>query len=136
MLYLTKMLFEKLRDPEAVPGLASTIDFRPSAGDPPYRSPWTAATVQIVRWVTFVRLRRTPIDAVRLWLAEYAGSLDTLRSYRKEAVRLLVWATRGMGKPLFSLNREDLLAYEAFLGQPSVEWIEPMLPRQGGARQG
>ena len=28
MLYLTKMLFEKLRDPEAVPGLASTIDFR------------------------------------------------------------------------------------------------------------
>ncbi|MHB9102700.1 MAG: tyrosine-type recombinase/integrase [Sulfuricella sp.] len=77
----------------------------------------------------------TDLDAVRLWLAEYAGSPHTLRSYRKEAVRLLVWAAQGLGKPLSSLNREDLLAYEAFLGQPSAEWTNPMLPRRGGGRR-
>ena len=33
----------------------------------------------------------TDVDAVRLWLAEYAGSPHTLRNYRKEAVRLLIW---------------------------------------------
>jgi Triosephosphate isomerase len=44
----------------------------------------------------------TDLEAVRLWLAAYAGSLHTLRSYCKEAVRLLVGATRGLGKPLSS----------------------------------
>ncbi len=32
----------------------------------------------------------TDIDAVRAWLAEYAGSPHTLRAYRKEAERLLL----------------------------------------------
>ncbi|KAG0162363.1 hypothetical protein DFQ30_002230 [Apophysomyces sp. BC1015] len=32
----------------------------------------------------------TDLDAVRLWLAEYVHSPHTLRSYRKEAVRLLI----------------------------------------------
>lgn len=50
----------------------------------------------------------TDVDALRLWLAEYAGLPHTLRNYRKEAVRLIVWATR-LGKALSSLNREDLL---------------------------
>ena len=77
----------------------------------------------------------TDVEAIRLWLAEYAGSPHTLRSYRKEAVRLLVWATQGLGKPLSSLNREDLLAYEMFLARPSVEWIDPDLPRRGGGRR-
>jgi len=77
----------------------------------------------------------TDVDAVRLWLAEYAGSPHTLRSYRKESVRLLLWATQGLGKPLSSLNREDLLAYEAFLAHPSAEWIDPALPRRGGGRR-
>ena len=52
------------------------------------------------------------VEAVRLWLAEYAGSPHTLRSYRREAVRLLLWATRARGKPLSSLTREDFLLYE------------------------
>lgn len=77
----------------------------------------------------------TDVDAIRVWLAEYANSPHTLRSYRKEAVRLLIWATRGLGKPLSSLKREDLLAYEAFLGNPSVEWADPTLPRRGGSRR-
>jgi hypothetical protein len=66
----------------------------------------------------------TDVEAVRLWLAEYAGSPHTLRNYRKEAVRLLVWATQGLGKALSSLNREDLLVYESFLAHPSGDWID------------
>jgi integrase len=75
------------------------------------------------------------MDAVRLWLAEYADSPHTLRNYRKEAVRLLIWTTRVLGKPLSSLNREDLLVYEAFLANPSMEWADPALPRRGGGRR-
>ncbi len=77
----------------------------------------------------------TDVEAVGLWLAEYAGSPHTLRSYRKEAVRLLIWATRVLGKPLSSLTREDFLAYEVFLANPSVEWVDPALPRRGGGRR-
>lgn len=48
----------------------------------------------------------------------------TLRSYRKEAVRLLLWAAQTLGKPLSSLTRlwrEDFLLYERFLGQPDPD---------------
>lgn len=77
----------------------------------------------------------TDLEAVRLWLAEYASSPHTLRSYRKEVVRLLVWATRTLGKPLSSLTREDFLLYERFLAAPTADWIDPARPRRGGARR-
>ena len=77
----------------------------------------------------------TDVKAIRLWLAEYVNSPHTLRSYRKEAVRLLFWATQAIGKPLSSLNREDLLAYEAFLANPSAEWIDTSMPRRGSKRR-
>ncbi|MCC8397582.1 tyrosine-type recombinase/integrase [Paraburkholderia sp. MMS20-SJTR3] len=75
------------------------------------------------------------VEAVRLWLAEYAGSPHTLRSYRKEAVRLLLWATQTLGKPLSSLTREDFLLYEQFLAAPIGDWADPARPRRGGARR-
>ena len=77
----------------------------------------------------------TDVEAIRLWLSEYANSPHTLRNYCKEAVRLLFWATQVQNKALSSLNREDLLAYEAFLIQPSADWIAPALPRRGGGRR-
>ncbi|KWK74242.1 integrase [Burkholderia ubonensis] len=77
----------------------------------------------------------TDIEAVRLWLAEYAGSPHTLRNYRKEAVRLLIWATRALDKPLSSLTREDFLLYERFLAAPTADWADPALPRRGGTRR-
>jgi len=77
----------------------------------------------------------TDVEAIRLWLAEYASSPHTLRNYRKEALRLLVWARQGLGKPLSSLNREDLLVYEDFLSNPSGDWVDPTLPRRGGGRR-
>jgi integrase/recombinase XerC len=78
---------------------------------------------------------QTDLDAVRLWLAEHADSPHTLRCYRKEAARLLLWAARVPGKPLSGLTREDLLAYEAFLASPTLEWLEPGLPRRGPGRR-
>ena len=75
------------------------------------------------------------VEAARLWLAEYAGSPHTLRSYRKEAVRLLLWATRSLGKPLSSLTREDFLLYERFLAAPTGDWTDPGRPRRGTARR-
>lgn len=77
----------------------------------------------------------TDIEAIRAWLAEYSGSPHTLRAYRKEAERLLVWATRVAGKPMSSLSREDLLTFEAFLAAPGEEWIDTKLPRRGGGRR-
>src|SRR5579862_7186512 len=67
------------------------------------------------------------LAAIGLWLAEFAHSPHTLRSYRKEAVRLVLWATRVRGKAVSSLTREDVLAYEAFLANPTFEAMEAML---------
>jgi integrase/recombinase XerC len=50
------------------------------------------------------------VEAVRLWLAEYAGSPHTLRSYRKEAVRLLLWATRALGQAALEPDARGLPA--------------------------
>lgn len=77
----------------------------------------------------------TDIEALGLWLAEYAGSPHTLRAYRKEVVRLLAWSTQELGKPVSSLTREDLLVYERFLGNPSAAWTDQDLPRRGAARR-
>ncbi len=77
----------------------------------------------------------TDIDAIRAWLTEYSGSPHTLRAYRKEAERLHIWATRVARKPISSLSREDLLAFEAFLAAPGEEWIDSKLPRRGGGRR-
>jgi integrase/recombinase XerC len=78
---------------------------------------------------------RNDIEAVQLWLAEYLGSPHTLRSYRKEAVRLMLWATRTLHKPLSSLTREDFVLYEQFLAAPSVDWADPARPRRGRERR-
>jgi len=58
------------------------------------------------------------LAAIAVWLAEFAHSPHTFRSYRKEAIRLLCWATRVRHKAVSSLTREDVLAYEAFLATP------------------
>ena len=71
------------------------------------------------------------LEAVQAWLAEFHDSPQTLRAYRKEAERLLLWALLERGKPLSSLTREDCLLYEAFLAdpQPHERWCGPKAPR-------
>lgn len=58
-------------------------------------------------------------EAILTWLDD-AGkkSSATRRSYEKEALRLLLWAVIEHGKPLSSLNIEDLNSYEKFLKEP------------------
>lgn len=65
------------------------------------------------------------IQAIKAWLARFAGSPNTFSSYRKEAERLLLWATVTARKPVSSLTHEDLLAYQHFLHdpQPAAQWI-------------
>lgn len=75
------------------------------------------------------------IAAIGLWLAEYIDSPHTLRSYRKEAERLLAWATQVRGKAVSSLTREDVLAYEAFLANPPTAWCDDALGRRGDHRR-
>jgi len=75
------------------------------------------------------------VAAIGLWLAEYHGSPHTFRSYRKEAERLLLWATQLRGKAVSSLTREDVLAYEAFLAGPLPTWCNESLARRGDHRR-
>ncbi len=70
-------------------------------------------------------------QAVRLWLAEYRDSPQTLKSYRREAERLLLWLA-SQGKGLCDMNREALRQFEAFLEdpQPRAAWVGPSKPRE------
>ena len=67
------------------------------------------------------------IDAIKAWLARFIDTRTTFDSYRKEAERLLLWATVELGKPLSSLVHEDWLRYRRFLQdpQPAERWISP-----------
>ncbi|WP_158773791.1 tyrosine-type recombinase/integrase [Cobetia sp. L2A1] len=79
---------------------------------------------------------RTDIEAVAAWLAEYRHSAQTLRAYRKEAERLLLWlkAEGGQGRreTLASLDRERLEKFEAFLAdpRPAERWIGSVRARK------
>ncbi|KRA35491.1 integrase [Rhodanobacter sp. Root627] len=75
------------------------------------------------------------VAAIGLWLAEYHDSPHTFRSYRKEVERLLLWATQVRGKPVSSLTREDVIAYEAFLAHPPATWCDDGLARRGAHRR-
>lgn len=71
------------------------------------------------------------LDAIKTWLAEFNDSLNTFRSYRREAERLLLWSFGEIGKPLSSLVRDDLRRYEAFLADPQPRdlWCGPRAAR-------
>lgn len=69
-------------------------------------------------------------DAVHAWLSLHE-SQATLRAYRKEAERLILWAIVERGLALSSLSTEDAVAYRAFLRQPSPRerWVGPSTSR-------
>jgi site-specific recombinase XerD len=71
------------------------------------------------------------LEAIHAWLAEFADSPQTLRHYQKEAERLLLWALLQRQKALSSLTREDCLAFQAFLANPTPhdDWCGPRAPR-------
>jgi integrase/recombinase XerD len=71
----------------------------------------------------------TDMDAIEEWLSSRgAKSASTMRSYRKEAERLLAWAIVEHNKPVSSLNISDMVEYEVFLKNPTsqhagISWI-------------
>ena len=79
---------------------------------------------------------RTDVEAVAAWLNEYRHSAQTLRAYRKEAERLLLWlkaeGEQGRESALASLDRERLEHFEAFLAdpQPAEVWIGSVRARK------
>ncbi|MCX8518406.1 MAG: tyrosine-type recombinase/integrase [Rhodoferax sp.] len=69
-------------------------------------------------------------QAVQAWLDLHESSA-TQRAYRKEAERLILWATLERGRSMSSLTTEDALAYRKFLLHPSPRsrWVGPPQPR-------
>ncbi|EPX94354.1 MAG: site-specific integrase [Burkholderiaceae bacterium] len=69
-------------------------------------------------------------EAIGAWLALHE-SPETLRAYRKEAERVLLWSIAERGKALSSLTAEDATAYRAFLRRPAPHqrWVAPARPR-------
>lgn len=65
------------------------------------------------------------VDAIKAWLARFVDTKTTFENYRKEAERLLLWATVQLGKPVSSLTHEDLLLFQQFIAdpQPATRWI-------------
>ncbi|MCJ8286110.1 site-specific integrase [Halomonas sp.] len=70
-------------------------------------------------------------QAVAHWLAEYAGSAQTQRAYRREAERLLLWLEERR-LSLAQMTRAHLDEFEVFLAdpRPREQWVGPVRPRQ------
>lgn len=73
----------------------------------------------------------TDWQAIQCWLNEFYDSPQTLRNYRKEAERLLLWSINQRRKALSDLSREDFQLYQEFLvdPQPSSIWCGPRAER-------
>lgn len=73
---------------------------------------------------------RNDYEAVQAWLSLHESGA-TLRAYRKEAERLILWAIFERGRALSSLTVEDAVAYRAFLRRPTPagRWVGPGRPR-------
>lgn len=69
-------------------------------------------------------------EAIAAWLALHE-SAHTVRAYRREAERLLLWTVVERRLPLSSLTTEDATAFRAFLRRPApaARWIGPPCPR-------
>ncbi|MFM0470451.1 tyrosine-type recombinase/integrase [Paraburkholderia strydomiana] len=85
-----------------------------------YRAPKTRCLLNVA----------TDREAIEAWLAMHETD-TTLRAYRKEAERLLLWANLERKRALSSLSTSDALAYRAFLRfpEPADRWRGPRQPR-------
>ncbi|MBN3762017.1 phage integrase family protein [Burkholderia sp. Ac-20365] len=72
----------------------------------------------------------TDVEAVMAWLGMHE-SAHTTRAYRREAERLLLWATVERRKALSSLTTEDATSFRTFLRRPvpAARWVGPHCPR-------
>lgn len=83
---------------------------------------------------------RNDLEAINTWLTRLKPGGHTLRAYRKEAERFLLWAVLEAGKALSSLTVEDCISYRDFLWRigresedewqqrfriPQADWMGP-----------
>lgn len=75
------------------------------------------------------------VQAINCWLKEYQSKQTTYHAYRKESERFLLWCVLVLQKPLASVRREDIEAYQQFLTNPvpSAQWCGPRGARRGSA---
>lgn len=72
---------------------------------------------------------RNDLEAVQAYLSKFHGQAHTLRAYKKELERLLLWAIYKRRRPLSSLLVDDCELYKLFLAAPDPEWIGPRTKR-------
>lgn len=65
------------------------------------------------------------LEAVNAWLSYYVEKPSTLRSYRKEVERFILWCAQELKKPLSSVTSPDCLKYREFLAAVPTTWIHP-----------
>ncbi|WP_342616735.1 site-specific integrase [Rhodoferax sp. GW822-FHT02A01] len=68
---------------------------------------------------------KNDLEAVNAWLGRYKEKPSTLRSYRKEVERFLLWCAQELKKPLSSVTSPDCQTYREFLQAVPRTWIEP-----------
>ena len=66
---------------------------------------------------------KNDLEAVNAWLSRYQEKPSTLRSYRKEVERFLLWCAQELKKPLSSVNAPDCQKYREFLQAVPATWI-------------
>lgn len=64
----------------------------------------------------------TDLEAVRIWLDSYDDRPQTRQAYQHAVERLYNWSLVERHKALSSLDDDDILAFEAFLGNPQPQW--------------
>ncbi|MDP9912548.1 hypothetical protein J2W27_004674 [Variovorax boronicumulans] len=74
------------------------------------------------------RAGRTDREALDAWIGRPGArgrAPATVRGYRKEAERLLLWAVLERRKPLGQMDSDDARAYLEFLAAPPAHWCGP-----------
>lgn len=101
-------------EPAMTPWESFVVPFELSGTHGTYRAPLKICSMDA----------RTDRDAVSAWL-QLLESPATVRSYRKEVERLMLWAVLVRNKALSSLSVEDAIAYRAFLKSPHprAQWV-------------
>jgi len=80
----------------------------------------------------FVQIQaRNDLQAIQAYLYRYrdVGKAQTLRAYRKELERYLLWCVLYRKIPLSSALTDDCEAYKDFLKSPDPAWMGPKVPR-------
>ena len=69
------------------------------------------------------------LEAIECYLARYEGQPHTLRAYRRELERLVLWSALIACKPISSLLVDECQAYVRFLAMPAASFCGPRAPR-------